>query len=535
MKKFPKMTSPGLLVLVALFLVAGDNLAFFRNVLTVYPVSPHNLAFLLSLPLVLTAVTCLCLLLLCCRQTLKPVLIGMLLVASVTGYFMNTYNTIIDVEMVRNSVQTSVREAGDLFSWRLLLYFLGLGVAPALAVWRVPVVYGTFRIELWRRLQLAGLALLLVVLPILGLSKFYASFFREHKELRYYTNPLTAIYSLGKYAGRQLGDRGVAVRAIGEDARIPASDTDRELVVLVVGEAARADHFSLNGYRRDTNPLLAREDIINFKDLHSCGTSTAVSVPCMFSVFGRDEYSDAKGRSTQNVLDILSRAGVHVLWRDNNSDSKGVALRVQYEDYQNPAINPVCDVECRDEGMLVGLQAYIDGQKSGDILIVLHQMGNHGPAYYKRYPAAFEKFVPVCRSNQLEECGNEEIVNAYDNAILYSDYFLAKVIALLKDNDRAFETALFYLSDHGESLGENGLYLHGLPYFVAPEAQTHVGAVMWFGKKMKVDRPAVRARADREQSQDNLFHTLLGIMEVETSLYDRGKDVVQHRHDWPAR
>ncbi len=524
-----KLTSTRLLLVTALFLVLFDNLAFFGNVFKAYPPVVENLAFLISLAVVLPATTALFLLLICFRYSIKPLLIALLLVASVTGYFMNTYNTIIDVGMVQNAAQTSFRETIDLFSWRLLAYLVLLGILPSVAVFRVRLEYGSFRTELLSRLKMGGVALLLVVLPVLGLSKYYASFFREHKELRYYANPLTVIYSTGKYLGRTYGGGPDKVKAIGEDAAIPATDSDRELVVLVVGEAARADHFSLNGYGRETNPLLAREDIVNFGDIHSCGTSTAVSVPCMFSIFGREGYTDTKGRTTQNVLDVLSRAGVTVLWRDNNSDSKGVALRVKYEDYQNPTVNPVCDVECRDEGMLVGLQEYIDSQKKGDILIVLHQMGNHGPAYYKRYPAAFEKFTPVCRSNQLETCSNEEIGNAYDNAILYTDYFLSKVIDLLKRNDPSFETALFYLSDHGESIGENGLYLHGLPYFMAPEAQTHVGAVMWFGRNFKVDRQAVRTEAARSLTQDNLFHTLLGIMEVDTGVYDRSKDIVNYK------
>lgn len=524
-----RLTATRLILAAALFLALFDNVAFFGNVLRVYPPSLHNCAFLVSLAVALPAVTCLFLLLLCSRHTIKPVLIGMLLVAPVTGYFMNTYNTIIDVGMVQNAAQTSFRESFDLFSWQLLLSFLFLGVLPSVLIFRAKVECRGFKAEMLERLKMGGVALLVVAISVLGLSKFYASFFREHKELRYYANPLTSIYSVSKYGVHLLNRGQTEIRSIGIDAVIAAGDNNRELIVLVVGEAARADHFSLNGYRRETNPLLAREEIINFKDMHSCGTSTAVSVPCMFSVFGREAYTDAKGASTQNILDVLSRAGVQVLWRDNNSDSKGVALRVKYEDYQDPKVNQVCDVECRDEGMLTGLQEYIDGQKEGDILIVLHQMGNHGPAYYKRYPAAFEKFTPVCRTNELGDCTNDEIANAYDNAILYTDYFLSKVIELLKHNDSSFETAMLYLSDHGESLGENGLYLHGLPYFMAPEAQTHIGAVMWLGKNLKVDRAAIRKEADLPLSQDNLFHTLLGIMEVNTAIYDRNKDVINFK------
>ena len=299
---------------------------------------------------------------------------------------------------------------------------------------------------------------------------------------------------------------------------------------MVVGEAVRADRLSLNGYTRQTTPLLQREDIIKFPEMYSCGTSTAVSVPCMFSIFTRDEYSDNNMKSQENLLDVLHHAGVNILWRDNNSDSKGTALRVPYEDYKSPSRNPICDVECRDEGMLVGLQEYIDRTKYGDILIVLHQMGNHGPAYFKRYPKEFEKFTPVCKTNQLEECSREEIGNAYDNAVLYTDYFLSKVISLLKQNEKSFESAMVYISDHGESIGENNLYLHGLPYFMAPDSQKHVGAILWFGNGFKIDNKALKEKSTEIFSQDYLFHTILGLLEVDTSIYDKTLDILSNNN-----
>jgi len=200
---------------------------------------------------------------------------------------------------------------------------------------------------------------------------------------------------------------------------------------------------------------------------------------------------------------------------------------VQYEDFRSPKINPVCDTECRDEGMLAGLQQYIDLHPRGDILIVLHQMGNHGPAYYKRYPPAFEKFKPACKESDLSRCSREEIVNAYDNAILYTDHFLAKAIELLKKNDSRFETALFYVSDHGESLGENGIYLHGMPKSIAPEAQLHVPAVMWFGRNFHAVTPsALREKSKMRFSHDNVFHTILGFFEIESETYRPLKDIL---------
>ncbi len=276
--------------------------------------------------------------------------------------------------------------------------------------------------------------------------------------------------------------------------------------------------------------MLEDKEIINFETMYSCGTSTAESVPCMFSVFPRSNFSYKKGISTENVLDVLHHTGkVALLWRDNNSDSKGVAERIEYEDYRTKAHNTVCiEGECRDIGMLPGLETYIENHQGKHILIILHQMGNHGPAYYKRYTKAYEKFVPVCETSQLEACGQQEIINAYDNALLYTDFFLAQTIDFLTKYDSRYQTAMLYMSDHGESLGENGLYLHGLPYFMAPDAQKHIGALFWFGSRLKNDPRVVTLQKKHAQpfSHDNLFHTLLGLFDVRTKVYDKKLDML---------
>jgi lipid A ethanolaminephosphotransferase len=315
------------------------------------------------------------------------------------------------------------------------------------------------------------------------------------------------------------------MQKIGMDA-IQLKSERKKVIIMVVGEAARSDHFSLNGYSKKTNPLLEKEDIVNFSQLYSCGTTTAVSVPCMFSVYKKNEYDSTKGYNTYNVLDILSQAGVETLWRDNNSDSKGIAVRLNYEEYKTSNLNTICDSECRDEGMLIGLENIIK-KSNNDIIIVLHQMGNHGPAYYKRYPEKFKKFTPVCQTNQLEKCTKEEISNAYDNAILYTDYFLSKVINFLKQYENNISTAMVYMADHGESLGENGLYLHGLPYFIAPEHQKHVGSLMWFGKDFPIDKQKIKKISNNKYSHDNLFSTLLGLFNIQTEVYEKKMDILR--------
>lgn len=523
-----RITSTRLIILTAVFLTVFSNISFFAQVLKVYPLILQNGGFLFSLALGFTGFTIVLLSLLCHRYTFKPVLIFVLLASSVSAYFMDSFGLVIDESMLRNSIQTNQEEVRDLINLKLLGYVLCLGVAPALYVYRTTITFRPGWRELYTRLKLLTLVLVAMAGMALAFSDYYVSFFREHKAVRYYFNPGGYLYAAYKYGHHSLTSSPQKIEQIGLDAKIPESDTHRELIIVVVGETARADRFSLNGYKRKTNPLLEKEKLVSFTNFWSCGTATAVSVPCMFSNFGAHAFDSEKAEQTENALDVLRHAGVNVLWLDNNSSSKGVADRVAYKDYREPDVNPNCGEECRDEGMLAYLQPYIDKHPRGDILIILHQMGNHGPAYYKRYPKEFEKFKPACHTNELSQCSEEEISNAYDNAILYTDYFLSKVIALLQKNNRKFEAAMFYVSDHGESLGENGIYLHGMPNFIAPDSQRHIPAILWAGSHFdEVDIPALNARRDTLYTHDNLFHTLLGFMEIESDIYDPKLDILR--------
>jgi lipid A ethanolaminephosphotransferase len=519
-----------LIVAVALLLASAGNIAFFEHVLEVYPFSLQTLPFLFSLFALLVSTTVIVLELLMWRRMGKWVLIAFVMISSFVAYFMDTYDVVIDTHMIDNILQTNMSESVDLFSFTLMGYIIGIGIIPSLIIYRVKVSHISFKKGLIEKGKTLGVALGIIIIMLVAFNKNYTSFFREHKLLRYYSNPTFYLYSIGQYVHQSFSHKMSGLQPLGRDA-IVNPNGQRKLIVLVVGEAVRWDHFSLNGYSRETNPLLKKEDIINFTQFTSCGTETAVSVPCMFSSLGRADYKKEVAQHTENLLDVLQHAGIHVLWRDNNSDSKGVAVRVTYEDYKTADKNTLCeDGECRDEGMLVGLQEYINAHPKGNIVIVLHQMGNHGPAYYKRYPKAYEKFTPVCKTNQLEQCSQAEITNAYDNAILYTDTFLSKVVDMLRQNDSGFATAMFYLSDHGESLGEKGLYLHGFPYPIAPEAQKHVPAVMWFGKQYNVNKTLLKERSKEQYSQDFLFHTILGMTDVNTSVYKSDLDILHEVH-----
>jgi lipid A ethanolaminephosphotransferase len=186
------------------------------------------------------------------------------------------------------------------------------------------------------------------------------------------------------------------------------------------------------------------------------------------------------------------------------------------------------DKECFDEILLQGLQEKIAAFKN-DSVIVLYQKGSHDPAYYQRSPQAFKKFTPECRSNQIYDCPREQVINAYDNSILYTDYFLTQVIHFLQKNAEQYNTALLYMSDHGESLGENGIYLHGLPYKFAPDEQTHIPFILWlspeFASGFNIDSECLKQRSTEAYSHDNLFHSVLGMLDIQTGEYDAELDI----------
>ena len=512
-----------LIIAVSTFLVFFANYTFYKNVLITFPINSENIWFLISTVIVFISLIVFVFSLVSSKYTTKPILIIVVLISSLTNYFMNTYNVIIDDDMIRNLLQTDIQESLDLLTIKQVLYFIFLGILPSFLIYKSHVKYRSFEREVFSKLKSLFISLAIIAALIFSFFQHYTSLFREHKPLRYTSNPTYWIYSIGTYIDRTYTSNITTLSPLGRDAKVVTNSKQKKIVIMVVGEAARADHFSLNGYSKKTNPLLEKENVINFSNVYSCGTSTAISVPCMFSVFEKGDFDYQKGISYENSLDVISHTkDVEILWRDNNSDSKGVAVRLPFEDYKGADKNTICiEGECRDIGLLVGLEDYIEQHKGKDILIVLHQMGNHGPAYYKRYTKEFEIFEPVCKTNQIERCEQEEISNAYDNALLYTDYFLSETIKFLKQYNDSHHTAMIYMSDHGESLGENGIYLHGLPYFMAPEAQIHVGSLAWFNESMaaEINAENIRKNKDRRYSQDNLFHTLLDIFDVETEVY----------------
>ena len=302
-----RITATKLFLLSALFFVVIDNAAFFRHIMEVYPPTQKNFSFLLSLTAGITFVIFFFLTLITSVGGIKPILIFFLIVSSVAAYFMDSYDIVIDHIMMQNIAETDWSETYDLLNINMLYYLLFLGLLPSWFVYRVRITTESLKKAVFRKIRDSLVAILFIFAIILTFSRFYTSFFREHKPLRYYSNPGYYVYSFGKYINQSFNLHKKTVSPLGLDAETTEpvhEEHPRELVILVVGEAARADHFSLNGYPRETNPLLQKEDIINLSSVSSCGTSTAYSVPCMFSVFSRAEFSHSKGKTHENVLDV---------------------------------------------------------------------------------------------------------------------------------------------------------------------------------------------------------------------------------------
>ncbi|ROP59130.1 lipid A ethanolaminephosphotransferase [Enterobacter sp. BIGb0383] len=523
------------IVLFSLYISLVLNIAYYRQAFALLPVdSLHNALVFLSMPLVAFAVINI-LVTLASFVRLDRLLISLfILLCASAQYFIMSFGIIIDRSMVTNILDTTAAESFALMSPSMIATMLITGVAAVALAWWVKVKKP---VSAWREAARKGLSILasiaVIILIALMFYKDYASLFRNNKELVKSLSPSNSIAaSYSWYSHNRLSN--LPLVKIGEDAQQQArmqQGPRKNLTILIVGETSREANFSLGGYPRETNPRLSQDNVVWFPKTASCGTATAVSVPCMFSNMPRKNYDDQLAAHQEGLLDIIQRAGIQVLWNENDGGCKGACDRVPSQDMNALKLPGQCiNGECYDEVLFHGLSEYIDGlQKDG--VIVLHTIGSHGPTYYNRYPPAFRKFTPTCDTNQIQSCTQEQLTNTYDNSILYVDYIVDKAIKLLQSKQDKFTTSLVYLSDHGESLGENGVYLHGLPWSIAPDEQKHIPMVMWlsddYQKRYGVSDTCLKKRAgEQNYSQDNLFSTLLGIMGVSTKEYQAADDIL---------
>ena len=460
----------------------------------------------------------------------------LVLVTAFNSYFMWQYKAVIDSTMLANVMHTDANEVRDLMSWRLVTIVLLIAGPGLWWIWRKPMVARSLWKHLVRNLLGAVVGLAVVVAAVLAGYQGLSSLMRNQKAVRYMINPVNSVYGSAVLLAERLPREARVLKPVGEDAQLGASYASQArapLLVVVVGETARAQNWQLNGYPRPTTPKLAQwqtqGDLVNFSQASSCGTNTQVSVPCMFSPLTRDEGGD-KRATEENLLDVLQRAGLAVLWIDNQSGCKGVCDRVPNVDTRTLQLPGLCgDGECADTVMVEGLDARIEAldpaRRAKGVVLVMHQMGSHGPAYFKRRPPDMRPFQPECASATLSDCPPEQLVNAYDNTIAQTDAFLDTALQWLKAraDQGTNDTGLIYMSDHGESLGEKGLYLHGVPYAFAPEQQTRVPMISWLSPSLQarsgVSAACLKGRSAEPVSHDNLFHTVLGLMDVKTQVY----------------
>lgn len=531
----PVLSRTAYLTLFACYIGIFLNLAFYRQVFPLLPVNNlHNWLVFLSIPIVAISVMNIITTLASFLKLDRVVISLFILLSASAQYFIWTFGVVIDRSMIANIFDTTPAESFALLSTQMVIV-LGLsGLLMVLVAWWIKVrkPASFWRGAAMRLLNIAVSALLIVLVAAL-FYKDYASVFRNNKELVKSLSPSNSIVALNSWYAHNRMDNLPLVK-IGEDAKQKAvmhNGARKNLTIVVLGETSRAENFSLGGYDRETNPRLKQDDVVYFPKTTSCGTATAVSVPCMFSNMPRAHYDEELAHHQEGVLDILQRAGVQVLWNDNDGGCKGACDRVPHQNVTNLNLSGECiDGECYDDVLFHNLDSYIDNLQQ-DGIIVLHTIGSHGPTYYNRYPAEFKKFTPTCDTNEIQSCTQQQLTNTYDNTILYVDYVVDKAIKLLQSKQDRFTTSLVYLSDHGESLGEDGVYLHGLPYSIAPDTQKHVPMLLWlspdYQQRYGVSSQCLQQQAKtNDYSQDNLFSTLLGLLGVDTREYQAKDDLL---------
>ncbi|KLO60518.1 sulfatase [Delftia tsuruhatensis] len=473
---------------------------------------------------------------------MKPLWIALPWIAGAAQYFMTAYGTVMDGGMINNILQTDLRESSDLFNPQLLLQLLLVAGLPTAWLLRLRVIRPRRSMQtVLRTLALLAASVLLLAASVFVSYRELAPVVRNNLWMRHMLNPVSPVLASLDAVLKPILRPKRPFASIAAGATLGATyaaERKPPLFVIVVGETARAANWGLNGYARDTTPELARRQVLNWSNVTSCGTSTRESVPCMFSHLGRTGFYKSKV-DYDNLVDVLYSAGLAVLWLDNQAGCKGVCDRIPNastaDRLDTPDGKALCssDGECLDGILLSGIDERIAAlpreRRERGVVLVMHQMGSHGPAYYKRSTPETKVFQPECLTNALSSCTHEQVVNVYDNSIRYNDHFLSQTIDWLTRQQSRYQTGMVYMSDHGESLGEMGIYLHGMPYAMAPDEQKHIPMIAWLGnlgQRTGVSERCVRGQLDAPLSHDNLYHTTLGLLDVTSPTYQKPLDAL---------
>jgi len=461
----------------------------------------------------------------------KPFFIILVLASSLVSFAMYHYRIIFNTDMMTNIFETSPEEAGSYINWSLFAWIGITGILPCLLLLRTKIQHRKIHIDVAFKIISIAVSIAVIGLIATFYYKDYASVIRNNSSLRKDIVPTYFIRSTQQYIGDRYFNAPRVYTKLGVDAdrNLPEKP---ELMVFIVGETARAQNYELNGYNRPTNAYSKNiPNLISFQNATSCGTATAVSLPCMFSMMDRTDYSRSDFDSQDNVIDIMNRADVNMVWEENNTGCKDTCRNISEISIPREK-SQYCDGSvCTDDVLLSDLQNKIDDMKDTGGIIFFHIMGSHGPTYYKRTPDKFKKFKPECDKSDIQNCTDEEIINTYDDTILFTDYVMAETIKILQSNDADLNTSMMYMSDHGESLGENGLYLHGMPYSISPSTQTSVPFITWMSDNTiadkNIDMDCLKDKATNDNiSHDNLAHILLGYMDINTSALNKDMDII---------
>ncbi|KCB41936.1 arylsulfatase [Bordetella hinzii 5132] len=471
---------------------------------------PGGIVFLLAAVQAVLAFLLMALLVLISRRLAKLAAALLLLGNAAALYFMNTYGVLLDRAMMGNVFATDLAESRELLHPALALYLIGLGLAPAALLWRCRIRPGG------RRRLAAGAcaALLALTAGLYAASSTWLWLDQHAKRLGGLALPWSYLANSLRHLSHQA--QASTVQRLLPDAAWPEAMAEKEVVVLVIGEAARAANIAHYGYARDTNPYTRDSSLIALPGARACATYTTAALTCLLSHLG-----NAAGLPVNHepLPSYLSRHGADVIWRSNNNGEPRLAIN----DYQKRAQAAAGCADCtgHDEDLLHGLAERIQSSSAARVFAVLHLAGSHGPAYHGKYPAAFERHTPVCRSVQPQACTPEALRNAYDNSLIYTDYVLARLIRTL--DTLPYPVALIYVADHGESLGEYGLYLHGTPNALAPDVQRDIPFYLWLSDAHPRLRPPPRAPSGL--SHGHVFHSTLGAFGMASPVYQPALDL----------
>lgn len=409
-------------------------------------------------------------------------------------YFIVGYEVLITDMMMGNVFNTRFSEASGYFSLSAVAYTLLLGVAPALYILLRKVDYGT----IGRMLKSVAIALVAIVAVAVANMQNFPWIDRNATQIGSMIMPWSYTVNSVRYYNRmqKLNRKEIAL----PDATI-ANDR-REVCVVVIGESARSENFSLYGYERETNPMLKADSVVALR-AKSAATYTTEGVKAILS--------HTKSKELYEILpNYLNRNGVEVVWRSANWGEPPLHIEKNYPLKSLKERYPEADHRY-DALLLEGLKEEIEQCDKAKMLVVLHLSTSHGPTYFQKYPKEFERFTPVCTTVEMSKADLGELMNAYDNTILYTDYLLHSIIEILRSVE--CRSSMLFISDHGESLGENGLYMHGMPMSVAPKEQYEIPFVVWSSDNSPI-------KSIDEAEQYHIFHSVLDFLSIESPIYD---------------